>query len=212
MKIIVLHGDNILKSYERLTRFIQEAKKRSWEITEYNLDSVSNQSLFSSEKFYVLKDYKELNKKDIKNIEKFNGNLIIYHEGNIPALFIKSLPKDIKIEKFELPKLIFKFVDSLYPSNANNCLKILHELSTNEPIELAFFWISLHLRNIYWTKIGKPSLPEWRLNKLKSQANFFSINLLKDIIQDLSNIDISVKTSKNNLKDSLDLLIIKRLA
>lgn len=212
MKIIILHGDNTQKSYERLSKFISEAKKRGWEITDYSEDSISNQTLFKSERFYVLKDYKTLSKKQIERLEKYDGNLIIYHEGNIPALFTKSLSKDTKIEKFELPRLVFKFADSFYPKNSNNCLKLLHELTTNEPIELTFFWLSRHIRDLYWVKIGKPSYPDWRISKLKSQASKFSDDLLKEIISDLAEIDIKVKSSKANLKDSLDLLIVKKLA
>lgn len=211
MKIIILHGNNILKSYERFTKFTKEAKNRGWEITDYSLDSIANQSLFGSERFYTLKDYKILTKKDISNLTKYDGNLIIYHEGNVPALFIKTLPKDTKIEKFELPRLVFKFADSFYPTNANTCLKLLHELSTNEPIELTFFWLTRHLRDLYWVKVGNPGYPDWRLAKLKSQSNKFSNELLKEIINDLSKIDVKVKTSKANLKDSLDLLIVKKL-
>ena len=59
--------------------------------------------------------------------------------------------------------------------------------------------------------MGSPNYPDWRLNKLKSQSNKFSDKLLKEIINDLSNIDVKVKTSKANLKDSLDLLIVKKL-
>ena len=212
MKIIVLHGDNTLKSYQRLTKFVQEAKKRGWEVTDYSTEAISNQTLFAVERFFILKDYKVLSKKQIEKFEKYNGNLIIYHEGNIPILFIKTLPKDTKIEKFELPRLVFKFADSFYPKNANNCIKLLNTLSTNEPIELTFFCLSRHLRDLYWVKVGKPNYPDWRLNKLKSQSNKFSEELLIEIINDLSIIDIKVKTSKANLKDSLDLLIVKKLA
>jgi DNA polymerase III delta subunit len=212
MKIIILHGDDSLKSYERLTKFTKEAKNRGWEVTDYNLDSIANQSLFGTERFYILKDYKLLTKKDILNILQYDGNLIIYNEGNIPALFLKTLPKDIKIEKFELPRFVFKFADSFYPTNANACLKLLHELSTNEPIELTFFWLTRHVRDLYWVRQGKPNYPDWRLSKLKSQSNKFTDKLLKEIIADLSKIDVKVKTSKANLKDSLDLLIVKKLA
>ena len=212
MKIIILHGDNIQKSYKRLSIFIKEAKSRNWEVTDYNLDSISNQSLFSAERFYILKDYKILAKKEVTRLEKYDGNLIIYHDGNIPALFIKSLPKDTKVEKFELPRLVFKFAESFYPKNANNCIKLLHELSSNEPIELTFFWLQRHLRDLFWVKVGKPNYPDWRINKLKSQSNKFSLELLKEIIDNLSKIDIKVKTSKASLKDSLDLLIVKKLA
>lgn len=33
MKIIILHGDDNVKSYERLKKFIDTARNRSWEVS-----------------------------------------------------------------------------------------------------------------------------------------------------------------------------------
>ena len=53
--------------------------------------------------------------------------------------------------------------------------------------------------------------PSWRVGKLKSQASKFTIEQLKYLIEKLSEIDIKVKTSKADLTNELDLLIIKQL-
>ena len=89
MQIIVLHGDDTIKSYERLTKFIVEAKKRQWQITDYSLQEVENQSLFDGNKFYVLHDYKLLDKKTIDRLKKFSGNLIIHTAGFHPVSSLK---------------------------------------------------------------------------------------------------------------------------
>ena len=51
MKIIVLHGNDTNKSYERLTVFTNEAKKRGWKVTDFSLEEITNQTLFGEESF-----------------------------------------------------------------------------------------------------------------------------------------------------------------
>jgi DNA polymerase III delta subunit len=69
MKIIVLHGEDTNKSYERLKKFINVAKERSWEVDfldDSNLsikENLSSSSLFGGERFFILKDIKKLGKK-----------------------------------------------------------------------------------------------------------------------------------------------------
>ena len=49
------------------------------------------------------------------------------------------------------------------------------------------------------------------MGKLKKQAGYFSVEKLKDIISKMAEIDIKVKTSKKNLVQLLDFLIISEL-
>jgi DNA polymerase III delta subunit len=211
MKIIVLHGQDSNKSYDRLTKFIDVAKKRSWEIVT---DSFPNTpSLFGNERLIIYRDYKLLSKTDIKNFVKFDGTLVIYHAADLPATFLKEIPKDAKIEKFDLPKLLFVFLESIYPDNSKNCLKLLHEVVKTEPTELVMFFIARHFRDLYWVSVDPTStgFPSWKVGKLKSQANKFTINNVKLIINNLAEIDVKVKSSKADLLTELDLLLIKEL-
>ena len=52
-------------------------------------------------------------------------------------------------------------------------------------------------------------LPSWRIDKLAQQAGKFEPKNLRRIISEMAEIDIRAKTSDNNLRDMLDLLIIK---
>ena len=47
--------------------------------------------------------------------------------------------------------------------------------------------------------------------KLKIQASKFGLEKLKQIISELADIDIEVKTSKADLLTSIDLLMVKQL-
>lgn len=204
MKIIVLHGDYTIKLYERLNKFIEAAKKRGWEISN---DEVSQTpSLFNIERLTILRKYNLLSKKDISNISKIPGTMVIYNEGNIPQLFLKELPKDTKIEEFKLPKIIWNFLDNI-------SVKYLHEVIKTEPIEFVFSVLSKRFRDLYWVKVSENSLSyqPWQITRLKRQAQKYSSENLKEIINKLAEIDVKVKTSKADLISELDLMLIKSL-
>jgi len=211
MKIIVLHGDDTVKSYERLMKFVEAAKKRGWEIVTDEFPNTP--SLFGTDRLIIYRDFSLLTKRDIVNFDKFDGTLVIYHDGVLSQTFLKLMPKDFKMEKFDLPKLLFTFLESFYPGNSLRCLKMLHNLAEFQAVELIFFMLARHLRDLYWVSVDTKSVqfPAWRMSKLKSQAEKFGEEKLKQVISKLSDIDIAVKTSKGDLLTELDLLIVKQL-
>lgn len=183
MRIIVLHGDDTQKSYERLTVFINEAKKRNWKITDFSIEEIENQSLFDEESFYILKDYKLLDKKMLKKLKKYSGNLIIYNTGKIPAPTLKNLNAD-KTELFELPQLLWKFLDNMTITN-------FHELIKTQPVEYV-------LAMMAW---------KFKQNYLKNPSSRNA-----ELISELAEIDVKSKTGKADLLLSLDLFLLKRLS
>jgi hypothetical protein len=211
MKIIVLHGDDSAKSYERLMKFVDAAKKRNWEIV--NDEFPNTPSLFGIDRLIIYRDFSLLSKKDIKNFDKFDGTLVVYHNGVLPQTFLKLMPSDFKMEKFELPKILFTFLESFYPGNSARCLELLHDLIKTQVVELVFFMLARHLKELYLVGIDSQTslYPPWKLSKLKSQVEKLGVEKLKKIIDELSDIDIEVKTSKADLLTSLDLLIVKQL-
>ena len=222
MKIIVLHGSDVVKSYERLKKFIDTARSRSWEVSfvdesENTLEeNLSAMSLFGSERFFILRDIKRLGKKETTWLKKkytdLPGNLIIYHEGELGKTFINSLPNP-KIEEFKLPKLVWSFLELLRPGAAGELVRMFHKIIEREPAEFVFALMAKQFRDLYWVKTSQvlTGIPTWKVGKLKSQANKFTPKKLKEIIERLAEMDINVKTGKEQLISSLDLLIIKLL-
>jgi DNA modification methylase len=204
MKIIVLHGDYTTKLYERLNKFIEAAKKRGWEIVNDEINQTP--SLFNIERLTILRKYNLLSKKDLSNVSKISGTLVIYNEGRVPQLFLKELPKDTKIEEFKLPKIIWGFLDNI-------SIKRFHEVIKNEPVEFVFSVLAKRFRDLYWLKVSEASLPyqSWQIAKLKRQAQNYTLETLKKIIDKLAEIDVKVKTSKADLISELDLMLIKSL-
>lgn len=204
MKTIVVHGDHVTKSYARLTKFLDSAGQRNWEIVEDKIETTP--SLFGKERLFIFRGYQKLSGGDLKLLLKIPGTMVIYHESVIPQTFLKSLPKDTKIEVFELPKLIWNFLD-------NPGVKKLHKLTENEPVEFIFTLLARRFRDLYWVKTDSKTLEvkPWQLSRLKKQAEDFSRNKLKIIISKMAEIDVLAKTSKADLISELDLLLIKYL-
>lgn len=222
MKTIILHGEDEAKSYDRLTKFIDTAKARSWEIIYLDeskleiVETISGSSLFPTERFFVLRDFKKLTKKDLdwlnKGGKELKSNLVIYHSGVLPVTFLKGLT-DSKVEEFKLPKLMFEFLDSFFPGNAKNSLTLLHELIITEPPEFILSLLGRHLRDLYWVKEEEKTLlyPSWRIGKLKEQAKDFDVSRIKEILEILTELDVKVKTTNTQIIPSLDLLIATKL-
>jgi len=203
MKIIILHGDDVEKSYKRLTLFIKEAKRRNWDIVNDKIEDTP--SLFNIEKLIVIRDIKLLNEKNLKIIKKIPGTLVIYLTKKIPASVLKILPSDVKKELFEMPFLLWKFLDDMNLKNFRDVIKTL-------PVEFVFAMIARRLKDLYLVQNGNPKMNSWQTGKLKNQIQKLKTKNLKLLISELADIDVKSKTGGPNLKDSLDLFIVKRLA
>ena len=223
MKLIILHGDNFPKSYERLTKFIDVAKERGWGIDRVNdkekefKEFVSRTDLFFKERLLIVEDINLLSESDINYLNKkgdvISATLIIYSKNTINKTRQKKFKNVSKIEEFKLPKLIWNFLDSLWPGNAKNSLLLLTEVVKTEPIELVFALTARQFRDLFWVRVDPATtqFPPWRAGKLKRQAQKYDEKLLKNIISELAKADIEAKTSSANTKDSLDFLIASKL-
>lgn len=224
MKIILLHGDHSLDSYNRLQQLIQVAKERSWEIIRIGIkdnfslpEKLTVSNLFEEERFYVIENLTKIKKTDLewfkKNIERLTGTTIIYHNSTITNNLLKLIPKTTKTEEYKLPKLIFKFLESFWPGNSRNSIKLLHEVIKNEAPEFVFNLLSRHLRDLYWVILDKDSMsyPGWRISKLSQQAKRFPDGKIIELIKMFAEVDVKVKTSKANIIDSLDFIIASEL-
>ncbi len=218
MRISLVHGEDTKKAYEKFRGLIDQSKSRGFEIISIDdIRKIVGQSLFEDKLVFVLQKPSKVKLADWKwlgqTAAKYNSNMLIYYEGSAPVTLTKNLPKDAKIEKFDLPKIIFTFLDSFYPGNSKNCLRLLDELVKTEAIELVFFLTARHMRDLAWIRFGKETLnlPSWRASKLAQQSGKFEPEKLRRIIFEMSEIDIKNKTSESNLKSMLDILIVKHL-
>lgn len=199
MKIIVLHGTDTKKLYSRLSAFIKEAKKRGWEICDFDLNKIKNSGLFDNEYLFIVRDYKSslagstsksLNIEDLAKTKDLSGNLVIYHEGNIPAAFLKELKSfntkdkdkiNLVEEKYELPLKIFQFLNNININSFNEIIK-------TEAVEYVIAMMA-------W---------KFKQNYIKNPNEVNARN-----IKTLAEIDVRAKRGKGSLVNLINLFLAK---
>ena len=223
MKILLIHGDNTFESYNKLREVLNSSKEKGYRIenilnTDFNFkEKLSSKGLFPEKIIFLLENINLLKSDDFlwinNNVSISDLFIIIYNDGLLGKTIINKLPKNTVINEYKLPQPLWKFLDSFYPENCNKSLQLLNECIKNSPKEFIFTMLSRHLKDLYWAKIEPNGLDyqEWRITKLQNQAGKFSKNLLKSVINDMSEIDLKVKTSKAELLSSLDFIIIEKL-
>ena len=104
-------------------------------------------------------------------------------------------------------------MDSFYPGNLRNTLLLFNDSVKKEAVELIFSLLVRHLRDLFLIKTDPGSLnyPSWRIFKLKRQASRYKEGQLEIILKELADADMASKTSRSDLKDSLDFIIATRL-
>ncbi len=222
MKIVVVYGEDEAKARERYSQIISAVKKKNWQVADVSTvgkfslpERISSMTLFGDNTLFTLDSVKKLTPTEIKwlakNFDKYEGSLLIFQKGTLPADIKKEFPKSTTYEQFEVPKIIFIFLESFYPGNAQTCLKLLDKFLNEAAPEAVVATLGRHLRDLYWVRVGGLELPAWRLGKLKNQSQKFTKEILEDTINALSDIDIGSKTSSVNTRFLLELLIIEKL-
>ena len=218
MGIIVIHGDNISKSFERLSYYIKSAKGNKLDIRKIsppdNLsEALTAVSLFGNDSLIVIK---HTNKKELKwlkeNLNGIDNDLILYEPSQLTRTILNFFPK-AKIEEFKLPKLIWKFLDEFYPRNAKNTLKLLHTIIENEAVEPIIGLINWRLLDILTFIKNPEKIPydPWRIKKLENQSNKFTQVKVNKILEKLAKADYESKIGKADIITSLDLIIASEL-
>lgn len=219
MKTILLHGDNQVASRERLAELVKSAKSRDWEVIsldgknlkgdEINLQARS-QSLLRENVLVVVEVFFS-SKKRLDFAKELDENLIFWEPKELSQTQISNLPSGWQVELFKLPKVVFKFLDSLYPGNLGQALKLLSLVKEKEPAERILPLLAWQIRLLIWARIEPQTLvvPEWKRERLIKQAKKFEANTLISFHQALINIDRENKTGVSPLpiSSSLDLLV-----
>lgn len=222
MKAIFLTGNDIDKIDKRSTELTTSAILKNYKIINVSeeltlFEALKNNDLFQEKKLIIVPRFSLLEKKDFNYLEKINNDtntvIVVKNENSLAASKLKSFGKDTKVEIYNLPKVIWNFLDSLRRGNSAKSLLLLHSVSESEPIELVFYLMSQRFIQLYLAKVSPSGLksPSWQVTKLQNQAEHFSENDLKKIISNLSQIDVDYKTGNGELKTLIDLFIISNL-
>ena len=115
-------------------------------------------------------------------------NLILYEDKDINALTLKKFPK-ATLKKFEVPPIIFKFLDELRPNRPTEL----------PPVDPNFLFQMLIRQIRLLLAINQNSkLPPWLSKKLIAQRNSFGEKRLLQLHHQLYQIDKRQKTSSGS--------------
>ena len=158
MKIVVIHGEDNVKSRNRLEEVLTRVKYKGYDLIKVagkkvNLTETTRaQSLFGQKQLFVLDE------PDVADFGEFikdqgeisDASIIAYFGKEVGRLTLKYLPKGAKVEKFDIPHKLWAFLDSFYPGNGQASLRILHEALVGNPIEMILALLARHVRDLYW--------------------------------------------------------------
>ena len=209
--MIILHGEDAIKSYDRLTVLTGELKSKQVEVVTQDAEEIDitqlrqelgSSGLFGSSKCFVIKDLfsgtKTKNKDKLLEVlnQVTNHEIILWENKGLAATTLKKFP-NAKVEAFSINPVIFKFLDSLQPMNTKNILlswkKLLNE--GTEP-EFVFAMIVRQIKLLIQAK-SDPSyikLAPYPSRLITQQATYFTLNHLLDLYQKLYDIDVKIKT------------------
>ncbi len=222
--ITIIHGEDSLNSYKRLTELIEASKTAQLEVvvkdaSEVDLAQLRQDTgvvnLFGVRNCLVIKNLLGGTKSKIKDtlIESIitisESEIILYEPKKLTDTVLKSFSK-AKIETFNVNPVIFKFLDSLRPENTQVILLGWNKLTElgHEP-EYVFAMLVRQVRLLIQAKSGASylKLSPYPKKLITAQANFFTLNQLLDLHYRLYETDKRIKTGLSSLP--LDQLLLQ---
>lgn len=221
--MVILHGENVVKSREKLVSMIEEAKAAGKEIERLNAKqltladletSLQKTSLFGTEQVVIIEELHSLPRSKKKNqlieiVSQANVEVILWEKRDLTKTMLKQFPK-ATVEHFKLTNSLFSWLDVFNPKTpTDKHLKLLHKAQQANGEQMCFMMLARQIRLLIQLKDGgRPAGPPFVINKLTNQARDFSLDQLLKLHQQLYTIDMAAKTSASylTLGQQLDLL------
>jgi len=194
----IIYGEDYLSSRNYLndqikTLVVTKLEAKETEVGELK-QLLGNSDLFGQQPtiaIYGLLSLPTSKKKDQLLKVLIDGSLpclLLYEDKDLNALTLKRFPKAI-LKKFEIPPIIFKFLDELKPNRPVSL----------PPIDPNFLFQML-IRQVRLLLSSGPSskLPPWMNRKLLAQKNLFGEKRLLRLHRELYQIDKRQKTSSGS--------------
>lgn len=223
---IILHGENTIKSRDRLVELIAELKTKSQDIIRLDAKKIElpqleelllKTNLFGNEEALVIEELHSLPKSKKKDAlislvaNNQQKSLILWEKRDLTATMLKKIP-EAKVEQFKLTNALFGWLDLFHqqtPIKQN--LTALKQAVKNNGDYMCFIMLARQISLLIAIKDGgQLKLAPFMLSKLKKQAQSFSLEQLLNLHQRLFELDQQIKASKNflSLEQELDVLTI----
>lgn len=222
--MIILYGENTVKSRERLIELVREAKQAGKDVitltaarlTPADLESaLQKTSLFGTEQLVVIEELHSLPRSSRKNqlleiVGAANVDVILWEKRDLTKTMLKAFPK-AATENFRLTNSLFAWLDAFSPTGAKTKqLQLLQQALHTNGEQMCFVMLIRQIRLLIQVKDGgRPAGPPFMISKLAKQAKDFTLDRLLKLHEQLFVMDQAAKTSGSylSLGQELDLLV-----
>ncbi len=224
--ITILHGDNTIKSRQKLVDMISQAKDKGVKIKRLDAkrlspaeleENLASSDLFGNERLVVVEALHSLPRSKRKNrlIELLTDavtNVCLWEKRELTKNMVKKF-KGAKVHKFKLSNSLFDWLDSISPLKQSKAkqIRLLRKAVEANDEYVCFAMLARQVRLLIQAKDGgKISAPPFVIRKINRQASRFSLRQLLDLHAALHRLDFEAKTSNNlvDLQTSLESLML----
>lgn len=233
--MLILHGENTIKSREKLVSVLEAARLAKLDITRLyakeltvaNLEEAfAATSLFGTDKVILIEELHSLPKsakkdeliklvstKSAQHAQDLQGipTLVLWEKRQLTATMLKKFSGAVT-EEFKTSSLLFKWLDTFGSTkNIGTQLRDMHQIYDQDSAEFLFAMLSRQVRLLLSAKDdGQLKGAPFMVAKIKKQAQQFSLEQLQAIHTKLLEIDTAQKTSSSrmSLQQQLDLLVV----
>lgn len=209
--IFVLHGSDTSAAYSKLKSILHlhPSWQKIYAKTEDELlENLFTDDLIAADKIIIaefLPDLKKINADQLSSIAQ-NRILIIWEKQEITASKLKPFQKLAQIENFKLPTALFIFLDSINPNHINfvKTLKKLEDEQVPLNWHVANRLTQLALAKLDYSggdaaKILSKNIAPWQWQKIRNQAQNFTLPQLKNLLTSTLKIDYLIKSGKTQM-------------
>lgn len=228
--MLLLHGENTVMSRKELLDLKQKYgdaeiisyEGKSMSLTDF-VQATQATSLFGTKRLVIIENIlsKRFTKKSA-DLEQFvellpqvaqATEIVFWEEKNISKTLLQQFPKNLDVALFKPNRMLFAFVESVRPGNQREALDSFSESLKRDAVELIFTMLVRQFRYLVMVKdLGKriPELSSWQVAKFAKQAEFFTLERLLALYQQLFEIDVTIKTGNSpfTLEQQIRLFII----
>lgn len=223
--IIILHGENTVKSRDRLVELLRENKAAGKDVVTFAATKLTpadleaalqKTSLFGTAQLVVIEELHSLPRSQRKNllietVVRANIDTILWEKRELTKPMLGKFPK-AQVEFFKLTNSLFSWLDAFSPKvSKTQQLKLLGQAKQTNGEHMCLVMLMRQVRLLIQIKDGgTPVGPPFVIAKLKRQAGDWTLDKLLKIHDQLFMIDQAAKTSGSflSLGQELDLLSV----
>lgn len=223
----ILHGEDTAASRAQLTQIKQEHQRGGNPLVSFNgkdLDVLTLQAasqsvdLLGGVRLIVIEGFfgaPKSKRQDevfayLATVPKDDQQILLWESKKVAPTKLKAL--NAQVTEFNLPKIIFTFLENVVPGQPWQTLKLFKSILATQPAELVFFMLVRQTRLLLTAKFAPQTLkgPGWITGKIKGQAGKFSPTSLLGLHESLYQIDKEIKTGQSllPLPDRLSSLLL----